>query len=69
MLKTGIFIKFFIHIIKKGRLSEPACYKLFQLAEFVNRDFLLLERNNLTHSCESLLVLYLIENSAALLLL
>ena len=60
-------------VIKKDRLGEPVFHfmqiKLFQLAELLNRDLLLLESNDLTNSSECLLVLYLIKNSSALLLL
>ena len=85
MLKACIFQEFLIHIqiawyrsfamlrmtnIKKGRLCEPTRdFKLFQLAEFLNRDLLLLESNDLTDSGHCLFVLYLIKDPASLLLL
>jgi len=85
MFKACIFQEFLIHILvawyrsfamlrmtinKKGRLCEPTRdFKLFQLAELVNRDLLLLESNDLTDSSHCLLVLYLVEDPAALLLL
>ena len=85
MFKACIFQEFLIHILiawyrsfamlrmtinKKGRLCEPTRdIKLFQLAELFNRDLLLLERNDLANCSHCLLILNLIENSAALFLL
>ena len=84
MFKACVFQEFLIHILiawyrsfavlgmtnKKGRLCEPTRdIKLFQLAELLDRDLLLLESNDLTYGSESLLVLNLIENPASLLLL
>ena len=84
MFQACIFQEFLIHILiewyrsfavlrmtnKKGRLCEPTRdIKLFQLAELLNRDLLLLESNDLTDSSHCLLVLYLVEDPSALLLL